>query len=644
MPLFTYPPLPLEPGATRMIHILPHTEHSAPVKCRLSDYVISERGGTQHLYEALSYVWANDEDDVIKSHRIELNNHIFYVTPNLHAALVNLRNHHFDRVLWVDAICINQDDIAEKSKQIPLMRKIYAQADRVIIWLGEAFEDGDTALEYIRSLAEDKAQNERCLDGRHSKRVSDACIKLLQRKWFRRIWVLQEAGAARCISIMCGSVQINGHAFCDGIEELDLPLPMIIYSVLHLIRGANFRSKQHFDPQGSRSIGELIDMYRFHESSNNHDKIYALLGLSAESLRAPALELSYSIPWYQVFKHIIKYILSGECLVETWPGIDTAVIKSKALILGLVVSVNEEVSKNSMQLAKVFLFRAARSLGYEEHWAVQPSAKPIQEGDIIFLLEGASKPSVLRMRRTHFIMITTTVVQERNKELQGLDLENLLRDGPSGNSIYNVLLTWKIPLAKNTSGLLKDGEECASAKAKYQEEPPERRQRLIDMARVLNDIALELLQSEDTERAVKCLFSKEVLGIPISEEVVKAVAANGYYGHRIMEHLLQQRGERLLISEEVVKAAAEKRGFDGPETIEILLQYRGQSLPITEKVLKAAAGNMKYGYQIIELLHSQGISIPISNEVMMAAADNQGRNRFQIIELLQRQRKKYATL
>jgi hypothetical protein len=149
-------------------------------------------GGTRHLYEALSYVWGNDEDNVITSQRIELNNHIFYITPNLHAALVNLRNHYLDRVLWVDAICINQEDIAEKSKQIQLMRKIYAQAGRVIIWLGEAFEDGDTALEYIRSLAEDKARKERPLNGRRSKRIDNACIKLLQRKWFRRIWVRKD--------------------------------------------------------------------------------------------------------------------------------------------------------------------------------------------------------------------------------------------------------------------------------------------------------------------------------------------------------------------------------------------------------------------------------------------------------------------
>ncbi|KAK6814106.1 hypothetical protein RU639_010147 [Aspergillus parasiticus] len=642
MPRFSYPPLPPEPDATRIIRILPHKDLGARIKCRLSDYVVSDKSGTKHLYEALSYVWANDEDNVTKSRRIELNDHIFYVTPNLHAALVNLRNHHLDRVLWVDAICINQEDITEKSKQISLMRKIYAQADRVIIWLGETFEDGDIALEYILSLAENKVRRDKSVDGRRSKRMVDACMKLLQRKWFRRIWVLQEAGVARCISVMCGSAQIDGLAFCDGLGESELSLPTIVYSVLHLIRSANFRSRQQIDSQGSLSIGELIDMYRLHESSNNHDKLYALLGLSADDPRTPALKPNYGIPWHQVFKHFTKYILSRECLVETWPGTDTAVIKGRGLILGLIVSVDEEVSKNSIQRVKVFLSHAARSLGYEEYWTVHYSAKSIQEGDIIFLLEGTSKPSILRVRKRHFIMIKTTVIQKRSKELQGRDLENFLKSGTSGNSTYTVLLTWKIPLAKlQTQGLLGDGAEPAIASTKYQEEPSERQQRLFDMAGILNEIAMVLLQSEDTERAVERLFSQDLLGIPIIEDVVKAVAGNGYYGHRIMKLLLDQRGESLLISEEVVKAAAENRGLEGPEVVEILLQYRGQSLPITEKVIKAAAKNGTYGYQMIQLLlESHDRNIIISEEVMKLAAENKGSCGYQIMELLLQQRGK----
>ncbi|EYE90085.1 HET domain-containing protein, partial [Aspergillus ruber CBS 135680] len=131
-----------------MIRLLPHKNKDVPIECKLFNYALSQKDGRGHLYEALSYVWETD----IKSHSIILDGCTFPVTSNLHAALINLRDDQIDRVLWVDAISINQLDQDEKSKQIPLMRTIYAQAMHVIVWLGEAMEDGDKALEGIRCL------------------------------------------------------------------------------------------------------------------------------------------------------------------------------------------------------------------------------------------------------------------------------------------------------------------------------------------------------------------------------------------------------------------------------------------------------------------------------------------------------------
>ncbi|BAE65807.1 unnamed protein product [Aspergillus oryzae RIB40] len=207
LPPFTYPTLPPEPYTTRMIRLLPHKDKSAPIQCM----------GT-HLYQALSYVWGSE----VKPESIILNGCIFHVTTNLHVALSHLRNSLFERILWVDAICINQDEEDqghEKSKQIPLMRTIYAQAERVIVWLGGATEDGDKALEEIRCLGESadiwhdrerQRYTNSILDILESSyeeirspgeaaaiwyeddpdpiENSDACLRLLQRDWFSRIW------------------------------------------------------------------------------------------------------------------------------------------------------------------------------------------------------------------------------------------------------------------------------------------------------------------------------------------------------------------------------------------------------------------------------------------------------------------------
>jgi hypothetical protein len=186
-----YSTAPLASNTTRMIRLLPQREHSSntPIQCELIDYHLSEPSGEKHIYEALSYTW----DSGLPSQSIMLNGHAFSVTGNLHAALWHLRDRQLERVLWVDAICINQADGKEKEKQIPLMRTIYAQAARVIVWLGPPLEDrGDEALRNIRLLAQAGAQaavrgeelTPECVGVEY-----DECDMLLRRDWFRRVWV-----------------------------------------------------------------------------------------------------------------------------------------------------------------------------------------------------------------------------------------------------------------------------------------------------------------------------------------------------------------------------------------------------------------------------------------------------------------------
>lgn len=152
------------------------------MECELSDYSLSEMGDGKHLYEALSYVWGS----TIKSRSITLNGCDFPVTENIHTALLYLRNRQLERTLWVDAISIDQDKQDEKARQIPLMRTIYAQAQHVIVWLGEATENGDKAVEGIRCLAQE--QDTVTVTDTVTWKNRDIC-GLLQRAWFRRIWV-----------------------------------------------------------------------------------------------------------------------------------------------------------------------------------------------------------------------------------------------------------------------------------------------------------------------------------------------------------------------------------------------------------------------------------------------------------------------
>jgi hypothetical protein len=144
---------------------------------------------TTHLYEALSYVWGSVEDKQLiyiqpsddKGDNSSAGNvRCLRVTKNLHAALSRIRDRVLDRVLWIDAICINQEDNKEKGHQVQSMAKIYASANRVIVWLGEEAGDTDGAFEALCQAA---------AKGRIDPSVRQTIPALLKRPWFQRIWV-----------------------------------------------------------------------------------------------------------------------------------------------------------------------------------------------------------------------------------------------------------------------------------------------------------------------------------------------------------------------------------------------------------------------------------------------------------------------
>lgn len=170
--------IPIDRHEIRLLRLMPNNDKSAAIRCQLFNHSLESQQGT-HLYEALSYVWGGP-----KIVPICINGHHVLVTENLYAALWHLRDCSFERTIWIDAICINQDDDKEKEQQIQSMAKIYSQANRVIVWLGKTADDSDQALQDICVAARDNS-----IYLSNEKKSREAIVKLLERPWFRRIWV-----------------------------------------------------------------------------------------------------------------------------------------------------------------------------------------------------------------------------------------------------------------------------------------------------------------------------------------------------------------------------------------------------------------------------------------------------------------------
>jgi hypothetical protein len=179
MPRYQYSPLSDRLNNIRLLRLLPAETEDADIRAELLEYSLAASRKTRHSYEALSYVWG----DVDPPQSVFIGNDHLDVTPNLHAALLQLRDTDFPRIIWIDAICINQGDTHEKEIQIQSMAKIYSMAKRVVVWLGEAADDSDEALAAIRTAGIKPTRFSA------EEEIPQSITSLLQRPWFKRVWV-----------------------------------------------------------------------------------------------------------------------------------------------------------------------------------------------------------------------------------------------------------------------------------------------------------------------------------------------------------------------------------------------------------------------------------------------------------------------
>jgi hypothetical protein len=137
-----YAPLDKRQEQIRIVNLAPGSPTDA-ISASLSTVSLLENPS----FEALSYVWGNARVKV----PITLDLHVVPVTVNLEAALRRMRLRDVPRRIWADAVYINQADVPERNSQVLLMRKVYAQCTKVLIWLGEETEGDKVAFDFLDS-------------------------------------------------------------------------------------------------------------------------------------------------------------------------------------------------------------------------------------------------------------------------------------------------------------------------------------------------------------------------------------------------------------------------------------------------------------------------------------------------------------
>lgn len=131
--------------STRVLSFLGSNIDETVVHCEWSVISVDD----PEPYFALSYVWGGPN---IREHDLICNGRLMKITYNLWVALKAVWSKFPTRKLWVDAICINQDDISERNQQVAMMGDIYSRAECVAICVGEATPHSDAFLRSSTSL------------------------------------------------------------------------------------------------------------------------------------------------------------------------------------------------------------------------------------------------------------------------------------------------------------------------------------------------------------------------------------------------------------------------------------------------------------------------------------------------------------
>ncbi|KAL9613338.1 MAG: hypothetical protein Q9167_002099 [Letrouitia subvulpina] len=272
------------------------------------------QGGTD--YSALSYAWGPKDN----SAHLMLNGEEIPISKTLLLALHHLRLEHKRAAsrpkLWIDALCINQLDNEEKSRQVAIMRDIYATALDVLAWVGEPDTTTVLAFDTLERFAADDGTTDgsktyQSLQDTAEERMA-AMQLFLQRPYFGRMWIVQELLVARKATILCGLLSIDFDKMHVALQRMTgsqfYPFSVATSNVTYM---GNWRAS--YAGMSAQKKEESLDVRLFLDSRDRsatdaRDKIYSLRGITNSDLAA-GIAVNYANSVESVYTEFSKHAL-----------------------------------------------------------------------------------------------------------------------------------------------------------------------------------------------------------------------------------------------------------------------------------------------------------------------------------------------
>ncbi|KAI1421441.1 heterokaryon incompatibility protein-domain-containing protein [Xylaria sp. FL1777] len=332
----------LYPDSIRVFVLKASVDTKAPIHGEIDEHRLSDERA-ELGYIALSYAWGSRKE----THAIHIGDYELRIGQSLNSALRNLRRKDRPIRLWVDALCINQDDIIERNHQVQQMRSIYSSASETLIYLGDEM-GGNVEFSAWNFLERHAAwamnENHDADLDLPAKReamtsfrgeLSDVEIDVLRRSWFKRLWVFQEVVVSKTLSIQCGGRRISWDDFChilllstryhdrygfsiQLLERIEVVRDMFqarcSYQELHGMARVlpPWRALVQTSKHNTLDILNLLQRARPLEASDPRDKIFGLLGVaSGIDLDDQRFAIDYSEDCGSVYTRFARSIIDA---------------------------------------------------------------------------------------------------------------------------------------------------------------------------------------------------------------------------------------------------------------------------------------------------------------------------------------------
>ncbi|KAH6864728.1 heterokaryon incompatibility protein-domain-containing protein [Alternaria rosae] len=264
-------------GEIRLVELLPGGyDDSISLSLHIHDL------SCQFEYEALSYAWGT----AISPRKALVDKIDLRITKSLDQGLRHLRFNDRPRMLWIDALCINQRDIQERSLQVKHMAMIYRSAKHVLIWLGEwPNSEGCSHLDdcqalWLSTLREEERGNP-ALTPLH---VREHFVDIMALPWFSRLWVIQElALAEKDPIVLVGSLSTSWSSFCETVEDI------LLY------RSSEMADDRQLLDQFQNDYTRVSALDRIRSRSDSHQGLYCCLITSQYAMSADPRDKVYGL-------------------------------------------------------------------------------------------------------------------------------------------------------------------------------------------------------------------------------------------------------------------------------------------------------------------------------------------------------------